>query len=100
MLDVSTLDYTARVLGVGSGLATPSISQSSHRKGWLFARSEALAVAHRAMNALAPSEDTARRMKAEHHCLQAIRSLRGLHPIREAQDLRLSGALPSPHSAL
>ena len=39
------------------GLATPSMLQSSQRKGWLLARSEALAAAHRAMNALAPSED-------------------------------------------
>jgi hypothetical protein len=37
--------------------ATPGMSQSSQRKGWLLALSEALAAAHRAMNALAPSED-------------------------------------------
>jgi hypothetical protein len=50
------------------------MSQSSQRKGWLFARSEALAAAHRAMNALAPSEDMARRIKRALVRLQAIRS--------------------------
>jgi hypothetical protein len=40
------------------------MSQSSHRKGWLLVRSEALAAAQRAMNALAPSEDMGRRIKA------------------------------------
>jgi hypothetical protein len=36
-----------------------------------LARSEALAAAHRAMNALAPSEDMAGRIGAELACLQA-----------------------------
>jgi hypothetical protein len=33
--------------------ATPRMSQSPHRKGWLLERSEGLAAAQRAMNALA-----------------------------------------------
>jgi hypothetical protein len=41
------------------------MSQSSQRKGWLLARSEALAAVHRAMNALAPSEDMDRRITAK-----------------------------------
>ena len=64
----------------------PSMSQSSQRKGWPLARSEAPAAAQRAMNALAASEDMTRSIKAELHCLQAIRSLRVLHAYREAQD--------------
>ena len=48
------------------GCGYPSMLQSSQRKGWLLARSEALAAAHRAMNALAPSEDIGRRIVAEH----------------------------------
>jgi hypothetical protein len=43
-------------------LSRPSMSQSSQRKGWLLARSEALATAQRAMNTLAPSDDMSGRI--------------------------------------
>ena len=51
--------------------ATPSVLQSSQRKGWLLARSEVPAAAHRAINALAPAEDMGRRITAGVSWLQA-----------------------------
>ena len=67
-------------------VATPSRLQSSQRKGWLLARSEALAAAHRAMNALAPSEDMVSRIGAE-------LGLGQVQPRRVLSDLLLSDLL-------